>query len=239
MPASSITQMFIRAYDSKLSRKIIGELYRYILELRGHTTNYIKTKWEKELGIVISPEEWTNAINTQITTTASQQWRDFSWKNCVRFFITPKLKSKQTGSQLQCWRECGQSMADHTHIFWGCPVLKSFWEDVHNTIREVLCYDIEFTCLSFYLGNIDLESPRSDIYLLKVFMAASKKAISRRWLCREPPTVNQWIDIIKNIQSMERMTFSLRLQKDKGDALWVKWETYLTQRGDTKNLSGI
>lgn len=39
---SGITQMFIRAYKTKLSKKIIGELYRYINELRGHSTNYVK-----------------------------------------------------------------------------------------------------------------------------------------------------------------------------------------------------
>ena len=37
-----------------------------------------------------------------------------------------------------------------THIFWGCPILKSLCEGVHNTIREVLHYDVKFTCLSFY-----------------------------------------------------------------------------------------
>lgn len=31
---SGITQMFVRAYNAKLSRKIIGELYKYIVELR-------------------------------------------------------------------------------------------------------------------------------------------------------------------------------------------------------------
>lgn len=102
---SGITQMFIRAYNTKLSRKIIGELYRYIVELRGHSTNYVKAKWEKELGI-ITPEEWTNMINTQITTTASQLWRDFSWKNCVRFFVTPKQKSKQVLERM--WSLCGR-----------------------------------------------------------------------------------------------------------------------------------
>lgn len=97
--------------------------------------------------IVISPENWINIISTQITTTASQQWRDF---NCVIFFITPEQKSKQTALPPKCWRECGHCTANHTQISWSCPALKSFWDEVHNTIREVLCYDIEFSCLSFY-----------------------------------------------------------------------------------------
>ena len=80
--------MFIAAYNAKLSRRIIGKLYRHIAELRGHSTNYIKAKWQNKLGTVITSEDWTNIIDTQITTTASQLWRDFSWKNLSDFYNT-------------------------------------------------------------------------------------------------------------------------------------------------------
>ena len=60
---------------------------------------------------------------------------------------------------------------------------------------------------------MDTKLPKKDRYLLKIFMAASKKAITRGWLITEPPTVNQWRVIIKDIQTMELLTFSLRLQK--------------------------
>ena len=79
---------------------------------------------------------------------------------------------------------------------------------------------------------MDIELPKKDRYLLKIFMAASKKAIIRRSLNTEPSTVNQWKFIIRDIQTMELLTFSLRLQRNKGDALWEKWNTYVTRRGD-------
>lgn len=66
-----------------------------------------------------------------------------------------------------------------------------------------------------------------DRYLLKILTAASKKAITRFWLLREPPTLNQWKNIINDIYSMERITFILRLQKEKGKEYWAKWVTYL------------
>lgn len=40
-------------------------------------------------------------------------------------------------------------------------------------------------------------------YLLKILMVASKKEITRRWLLKEPPTLNQWIDIGNSIDSMD------------------------------------
>ncbi len=51
-------------------------------------------------------------------------------------------------------------------------------------------------------------------------MAASKKAITRRWLNTESLTVNQWEAIIKDIQTMELLTFRLRLQRDKGEPVF-------------------
>lgn len=62
------------------------------------------------------------------------------------------------------------------------------------------------------------------------------KTITRRWLHKDPPTVREWLSIINNIQHMEQLTFSLRLQKDKGDAFRRKWDkdNYM-QRGN--NLS--
>lgn len=40
---------------------------------------------------------------------------------------------------------------------------------------------------------------------------------------------------VKNILCVENMTFSLKLQKDKCDALWEKWDVKLTQRGDYRD----
>lgn len=123
---SGITEMFIKAYNSKLHKKIIGELYWNIIKLRNYSTFYIKEKWERELGVEITPNDWESIIDTQITTTNSQMWRDFSWKNIVRYFITPKIKSRQTGQPAVCWRECGHCPADHTHDFGGVLCLTLF-----------------------------------------------------------------------------------------------------------------
>lgn len=44
-----------------------------------------------------------------MTTTNSDLWREFTWKNTIRFFITPRIKHFQTGNQKvgECWRKCG------------------------------------------------------------------------------------------------------------------------------------
>ncbi len=83
-------------------------------------------------------------------------------------------------------------------------------------------------CVSLCLGNISKELDIRDRYLLEILMVASKKVITRRCLLKEPLTLNRWIDIINNIYSMERMTFSLRWQKEQGEEWRAKWDTYLS-----------
>lgn len=79
------------------------------------STNYIKQHWEKEANTEISDESWLKVWETQSISTKSLFWRNFCWKNLIRFFITPNQKSKFVGSQQSCWRECGSVLADNTH----------------------------------------------------------------------------------------------------------------------------
>jgi hypothetical protein len=59
-------------------------------------------------------------------------------------------------------------------------------------------FDIEQTFISLYMGEIPDNLHTREMYLLKVLLAASKKAITRKWLQKDPPTVTQWIDIRRN-----------------------------------------
>jgi hypothetical protein len=119
-----------------------------------NTTNYIKPKWEEELNIEITNETWLNVFETQLNSTNSITWREFCWKNVIHFFITPKLKSKQTDSQHPCCRECGLSRADHTHIFWSCPAIETYWGEIRSNIGKIMGFDIEQTLISLLLDEI-------------------------------------------------------------------------------------
>jgi len=44
-------------------------------------------------------------------------------------------------------------------------------------------------------------------YLMGVLLAASKKAITHKWLKQERPTLDDWIDVTIEIYMMEKITF--------------------------------
>lgn len=73
-----------------------------------------------------------------------------------------------------------------------------------------------------YLCILLADLNHQDKYLLKILLAG-KKPITRIWLNREPPTVGEWSDTIKNIHEMDMMNFSRRLNRKKAEKYWLKW----------------
>uniref|UniRef100_A0A3Q2NZ35 YqaJ viral recombinase domain-containing protein n=1 Tax=Fundulus heteroclitus TaxID=8078 RepID=A0A3Q2NZ35_FUNHE len=83
-------------------KKQISRLYSCLQVGRNLHTTYIKARWEKEGKILITDEDWLNICNAVTVTSSSGLWREFSWKNMVRFFITPSIKRKQCKDPDRC-----------------------------------------------------------------------------------------------------------------------------------------
>lgn len=84
-----VIEVLIAAYKQTAS-KIVSKLYKRLLKKHGRNTMYIKAKWEKEFCIVLSESDWHSTIKTQHTSTSSKGWREFGWKNLIRFFYYTK-----------------------------------------------------------------------------------------------------------------------------------------------------
>ncbi len=90
---NGIIKIIVDAYHQGKSR-VISAFYKALEDNRENSTLYLKNKWESELNIDISDDDWYEMCMTQCTTTSSQIWREFGWKNLTRFFITPQIKSR-------------------------------------------------------------------------------------------------------------------------------------------------
>ena len=224
---NAIIDAVVKIYNG-IKLRLTSHLYHSLRECSAPSTMYIKAKWEKELNTRIKEDEWTNMCITQHATTSSRIWKEFGWKNLTRYFITPELKSKQIRQHQPCWRMCSNSVATHTHIFWECNKIQSFWEKINDSIKDILEYPIPKTCKVMYLGDINKYVLDSDRYLTKILLIASKKAITRNWCKTDPPTFKQWIEIVRQIYIHEEITFKLRLRGKIFTKMWRKWIIYDT-----------
>lgn len=142
-PDQGLLQTFIQLIQSMSLTKIISKLYNGMLRSKGESTNYVKKKWEREGNFTITDKDWEHVCQIQWTSTGSNVWREFCWKNIVRFFITPtQIRYKGTGDA--CWR-CGNSNANHWHIFWDCKIILQYWMDIHQHIQNVFSVTFSFT----------------------------------------------------------------------------------------------
>ena len=226
---NGVISIVIGTYNSGRYR-IISALYQQLMESKGNSTLYVKQKWEKELGVNISEEDWLHIWRTQQSTASSRTWREHCWKNIIRFFITPKLRSKFVSVSQPCWRECGAVNVNHAHVFWLCPDIVQFWEDVHLILANILGYEVPNSCIVLYFGNMAGNIvARTDRYLFKILIAACKKAITKRWYKPGPPTRDEWLKIVSEMYVMEQLTHRLRVQAEQCEEKWVKWTLFKCQ----------
>lgn len=173
-----ITEILGCAYRNKRD-KLISKLYQGLVSNRRTSTLYIRDKCKKELLVEICDDEWYGICETQLTTSSSRNGKIFCWKNVVRFFITPKIKRATSSVCQPCWRMCGEQDVGHAHIFWQCTKLSQYWDSIWEESGKILGYKLPKTCSVLYFGSLtEKKVQNKDKYLIKILLAASKKAIT-------------------------------------------------------------
>ncbi len=80
------------------------------------------------------------------------------------------------------------------------------------------------------LGSICDYLAGNDRYLIKILLITCKKAITRTWCKTDPPTVEQWLEIVRKLNVTKKLTSQLRLRENVFVSKWKKWMNYDTVR---------
>ena len=122
---SPIKQLLIEIQTRNRDEKIISRLYNIFLSMNTQNSLWIKQRWEAEMDIDISQEAWEEVCSEAHRATSSNT-----------------LSRMSQSHSSSCWRNCGAHTANQSHIFWFCPKLKTFWEEVFDALKEVFQQDI-------------------------------------------------------------------------------------------------
>lgn len=177
------------------------------------------------MAITIIKEDWEDSCKRIFRTTQSKYWKEFAWKINMRVFATPKITSKYSSSgRAECWRECGEQEAHHSHIFYFCPVLKKFWGLIQEKTISIFNLKKPLHPLNIILGIIPAEiESRGDKYLYTIIRIAALKQITWNWMNVKAPSINVWKLTVEDIKEMERITYKLRNREDEFMRFWSKW----------------
>ena len=219
-----IEEYFIRLFEKqKPTRKIISLMYKNLMGSVTTDTLHIKHQWELEMNVIITDESWRKMSSQCHKGINSQNWREFDWKTKFRFFLTPlrtfTIKNTPTNT---CWRKCNM-VGDHTHIFWDCPKIKRFWENIKKISEDTLRIDLPMEPQVFILDLYPSDALSADQrYLLHILLMTARKTITMNWLKPQPPTVDQWTQKLKSVYLMEYLTAQLQLKTDLFTRRWSK-----------------
>lgn len=112
--------------------------------------------------------------------------------------------------------------------FWPLPqdtVLEHYLE---NHAADYWAADPIDMCVTLFGQSARRNNKKWQI-LPEWFTVAAKKAITCKWFQADPPTVDNWLEIIKGIHEMERLTFLLILRDDLYIVKWTKQVIYLLE----------
>lgn len=171
-----IEHLFIKTIEGKVKTKFTSHIYNILQEELKENTLDIKEKWGLEMNTIILDEQWEPSCSQGHRITSSPNWKEFGCKIKTRYFRTPFITSKWSNTSNHSWRGCG-FVRDHTHIFWDCPKISEYWQNVQKEIKKCLCIDLPLEPLHFVLGELpaDLEE-NSQTYLLRVLLLIANKA---------------------------------------------------------------
>ena len=109
------------------------------------------------------------------------------------------------------------------------PKINIFWHKVYSELVTIFGTDMTFNRDKLLFGfvhsaNVSVKNK----YLFGILSLAARKAITRKWLKPDVPSIDEWYDIIYDVFVMERITFSMRLQQSKFNDIWKQWKMHIS-----------
>ena len=117
------------------------------------------------------------------------------------------MENKSPAAGAGCWRECGENKANHTHIFFTCPVIKSFWEAVEKAMKEIIDIKGSLTLENCLGINIQCKIKAKDRNIFNMLRLTALKQLTRTWKQPKAPELYLWYNTIEQVLEMEKLTF--------------------------------
>ena len=102
----------------------ISNLYNSIMSFSSVSTENIKTKWEEELGTVISDETWVRALSCVNGTSSCVRLNLIQFKVLHRTHYSKARLAKIYPELDDTCDRCKATNADLAHMFWSCSKLE-------------------------------------------------------------------------------------------------------------------
>lgn len=122
-----------------------------------------------------------------------------NFKCLARWYVTPdKISTFQTDKSAECWKGC-KVLGTLAHLWWECPIIKKFWKEVLQLIKEITNKNIPedpWTCVFHGTDGLTRAYKNS---IVPILLNVAKSLIPKKWQEVESPKIWDWIFRVNEI----------------------------------------
>lgn len=207
-------------------KKNISQIYRIqIIREELDALPYIK-KWEEELGSQCNKHTLEKKLKLTHCSAVDTKMSETNYKCLAWWYATPDKVSKvQPEKSVECWRGC-KVPGTMAHIWWECSIIKEFWKEVLQIIKNVTNKEIPedpWICL-FHGTESSIRQYKTSI--IPILVNAAKGQIPKKWQEVDCPKIRDWIFCVNEIYNLESLD-DKGVEWEEGIEHKDKWEMWL------------
>lgn len=199
----------------------ISSIHAMLLSSSTSSLNCLKITWENELQIKLSQELWSEALARVNSTTVCARLSLIQLKVLHRIHLTKARLHKLFPQTEDSCTRCSFSPADHTHTFFSCPKLASFWASFFDFMSRALHVSLS-PCPIVAIFGVSLLSSitRQKAEVIAFASLIARRCILLHWKCPTPPPTTSWLKDLMSFLSLEKLKYATRGSTDKFYKTW-------------------
>lgn len=216
---------------SPTKKKAISTLLGKISNSNSSSIYTIKKAWEQDLQINISEEDWARVLRTIHSSSMCARHSLIQFKVVHRAHLPKsKLAKIYTHIDPMCDR-CKSAEATLIHMFWLCPQIQQYWEDICEALSDMLGVTITLNPLLMLFGITaeGLRLPAGGQKLIAFSTLLARRLILLRWKDAVPPTKPHWIKDVLYHLKLEKIRCIMNGSERKFHQVWGRFLTFFNR----------
>ena len=173
-------------------------------------------------------DQWEAALGLVHTTSPCARHSLIQLKILLRVHWTRAKLAKIFPSADPARPRCKSQPADHIHMFWSCPYLKTFWADIFQAYSKMFGIDIPPNPICAIFGfTQETKSLKGRAYAVIAFPSLlARRQILLLWKEQTPPTFSRWMRDIMFFLKLEKIRYTLKGSIQSFERTWTPFMTY-------------
>lgn len=212
-------------------RGTISRLYARIFDLETCSLMIVKENWEKDMGVDIADEQWSDILQRIHSTSICARHSLIQFKIVHRLHMSKVKLSKMYPEVNPICDRCKQAPATLFHTFWSCSSLTSFWTSIFEAYSKITGVNID-PCPFIGLFGVPSEIlpiQRSELNCIAYSSLLARRLILLNWKSDKPPSFGRWICDVMFFLKVEKIRYTLNGSTNKFHVIWQSFISYVEQ----------